>query len=118
MVEKESGLPIPLGGIVAKRSLGAATIAAIESALRDGVASSGANPASAAHYIHEHAQEMNEEVCSAHIGLYVNDFSSDLGDEGSRPLSAFWTGRKRRDHPCFHGAALWLIPLLQIMLIL
>jgi len=84
--EGESGLPIPLGGIVAKRSLGAGTIDAIERALRDGVAFSRANPASAAHYIREHAQEMNEEVCSAHIGLYVNDFSNDLGDEGVKAI--------------------------------
>jgi len=84
--ERESGLPIPLGGIVAKRSLGAETIAAIEGALRDGVAYSRANPTSATHYIHEHAQEMDEEVCSAHIGLYVNDFSNDLGDEGVKAI--------------------------------
>jgi 1,4-dihydroxy-6-naphthoate synthase len=84
--EGETGLPIPLGGIVARRSLGSVTIAAIERALRDGVAYARSHPAEAAAYICEHAQEMSREVCAAHIDLYVNDFSVDLGDEGLRAI--------------------------------
>ncbi|MBC7963573.1 MAG: 1,4-dihydroxy-6-naphthoate synthase [Steroidobacteraceae bacterium] len=84
--EAESGLPIPLGGIVARRALGAETIAAVERALRSGVAYARSHPDEAAHYICEHAQEMSAEVCAAHIDLYVNDFSSDLGDEGLRAV--------------------------------
>jgi 1,4-dihydroxy-6-naphthoate synthase len=85
--EGETGLPIPLGGIVARRSLGAETIAAIERALKSGVEYARTHPDAAAHYIGEHAQEMNPEVCAAHIGLYVNDFSADLGDEGLEAIS-------------------------------
>lgn len=85
--EAETGLPIPLGGIVARRSLGAETIATVERALRSGVEYARSHPDQAAHYIGEHAQEMSAEVCAAHIGLYVNDFSSDLGDEGVRAIS-------------------------------
>lgn len=85
--EVETGLPIPLGGIVAKRSLGADTIAVIERALRAGVMYAHNNPAAAAHYIREHSQEMSAEVCAAHIKLYVNDFSADLGEEGERAIA-------------------------------
>jgi 1,4-dihydroxy-6-naphthoate synthase len=85
--EGETGLPIPLGGIVAKRSLGAATISAVERALKAGVAYARAHPDEAARYIGEHAQEMSREVCAAHIALYVNDFSADLGDEGVRAIT-------------------------------
>ena len=84
--EGETGLPIPLGGIVAKRSLGAETIAAVERALRSGVDYARSHPDEAAQYIGEHAQEMSREVCAAHIGLYVNDFSADLGDEGVQAI--------------------------------
>ncbi len=84
--EGETGLPIPLGGIVARRSLGAETIHAIEKALRAGVAYARTHPDEAARYICEHAQEMSEDVCAAHIGLYVNDFSADLGNEGIRAI--------------------------------
>ena len=89
--EGETGLPIPLGGIVARRSLGEATIAAVERALREGVAYAHTHPLEAAHYICEHAQEMSAEVCAAHIELYVNDFSSDLGDEGQRAIQCLLT---------------------------
>lgn len=85
--EGETGLPIPLGGIVARRSLGAETIAAVERALRAGVTYARTNPDEAARYICEHAQEMSPDVCAAHIGLYVNDFSTDLGDEGIQAIS-------------------------------
>lgn len=85
--EGETGLPIPLGGIVAKRSLGTATIAAVERALKYGVDYARTNPDEAARYICEHAQEMSPDVCAAHIGLYVNDFSTDLGDEGIEAIS-------------------------------
>jgi 1,4-dihydroxy-6-naphthoate synthase len=85
--ERETGLPIPLGGIVARRSLGAETIATIERALQTGVTYARSHPAEAAGYIREHAQEMSDEVCAAHIGLYVNDFSTELGDEGERAIA-------------------------------
>ncbi len=85
--EAETGLPIPLGGIVARRSLGAETIAAVERALKAGVGYARSHPDEAARYIGEHAQEMSPEVCAAHIGLYVNDFSADLGEEGIRAIT-------------------------------
>jgi len=85
--EGETGLPIPLGGIVARRSLGAETIAVIERALKAGVVYARSHPAEAAGYIREHAQEMSDEVCAAHIGLYVNDFSAELGEEGERAIA-------------------------------
>ena len=85
--EGETGLPIPLGGIVARRSQGAERIAAIERALRAGVEYARSHPAEAAHFIREHAQEMSDEVCAAHISLYVNDFSAELGEEGERAIA-------------------------------
>ena len=85
--EGETGLPIPLGGIVARRSLGTETIAGIERALRAGVAYARSHPAEATRYIREHAQEISDEVCAAHIGLYVNDFSTELGAEGERAIA-------------------------------
>ncbi len=84
--EGETGLPIPLGGIVAKRSLGGEVIAAIERALRSGVELARTNPTMAGGYIREHSQEMSAEVCAAHIDLYVNDFSAELGQEGEQAI--------------------------------
>ncbi|SNB47424.1 1,4-dihydroxy-6-naphthoate synthase [Geobacter sp. DSM 9736] len=86
--ERETGQPIPLGGIVAKRSLGSPTVDSIERALALSVAYASAHPAAAISYIRAHSQEMSDEVCAAHIGLYVNNYSHDLGREGEAAVSA------------------------------
>jgi len=85
--EGETGCPIPLGCIVARRSLGRETVAAIDNALRASVAHARANPAAATAYIRAHSQEMSDEVCAAHIDLYVNDLSLDLGPEGETAVT-------------------------------
>lgn len=85
--EGETGCPIPLGGIVAKRSLGRDVVAAIDRALAESVAHARANPAAAVAYIRSHSQEMSDEVCAAHIDLYVNDFSRQLGSEGEAAVT-------------------------------
>ena len=80
--EEESGHPIPLGGIVAHRELGPAVIRRINRGLRESLQYARSHPEAARSYIRAHSQEMSDEVCDAHIGLYVNDFSLDLGEEG------------------------------------
>jgi 1,4-dihydroxy-6-naphthoate synthase len=80
--EGETGRPIPLGGIVAKRALGPGAVAAIDRALGASVAHAFAHPEEAREYIRAHSREMSDEVCDAHISLYVNDFSRTLGPEG------------------------------------
>jgi 1,4-dihydroxy-6-naphthoate synthase len=85
--ERETGHPIPLGGIVAKRSLGEETLTALDRLLRASVAYAFAHPGAANAYIRSHSQEMSDEVCAAHIGLYVNDYSLDLGAEGEAAIT-------------------------------
>jgi 1,4-dihydroxy-6-naphthoate synthase len=80
--EEETGLPIPLGCIAARRDLGDRTIWDFERLLREAIENSLANPAGTLAYVREHAQEMDGDVLNAHIGTFVNEFSLDLGDEG------------------------------------
>jgi len=80
--ERETGHPIPLGGIAARRSLGRETLLALERGIALSVGCAFDDPARARPYIRAHSQEMSDEVCDAHIGLYVNDFSRGLGIEG------------------------------------
>jgi 1,4-dihydroxy-6-naphthoate synthase len=84
--ESSSGCPIPLGGIVAKKTLGTEAISAVDRALRQSIEHAFADPVASRGYIREHAQEMSDEVCSAHIDLYVNDYSRNLGDEGRKAV--------------------------------
>ena len=80
--EEDSGHPIPLGGILAKRSLGAELINKIDQALRKSIEYAYAHPDEPQDYIKQHSQELEDDVIRSHIGLYVNDFSLDLGNEG------------------------------------
>jgi len=84
--EGTTGLPIPLGGILARRDLGVETIHAIDDALRRSVEHAFAHPAASREYVRAHAQEMDDAVTQQHIDLYVNHFSVDLGDEGERAI--------------------------------
>lgn len=80
--EQKTGLPIPLGGIAAKRSLGKEKILAIERCIRASVATALDQPEAAMPYIRQYAQELDDQVIKDHIGLYVNPFSLDLDVEG------------------------------------
>lgn len=85
--EHETGCPIPLGGIVARKSLGDELITTVGRLIGESIAHAFANPDAPCAYIREHAQEMSAEVCAAHIGLYVNDFSLSIGEEGRRAVA-------------------------------
>lgn len=87
--EESSGLPIPLGGIAARRSLGKERLTAIEQAIRQSVEAAFADPARAMPYIRRHAGELDERVLRSHIELYVNDFSIELGAEGRAAITEF-----------------------------
>lgn len=78
--------PIPLGGIVVKRSIDPALQRTIDALIRKSVEFAFANPESCMDYVRAHAQEMDEDVMKKHIALYVNDFSIDLGETGRRAV--------------------------------
>jgi len=80
--EQHSGLPIPLGGILGKRSLGRDVLLRIEAGIRESVHYAYAHPEEVMGYCGMHSQEMDPLVMKNHIDLYVNEFSLDLGQEG------------------------------------
>lgn len=80
--EGETGLPVPLAGICARTDLDAGIMAAAETAIRASVQYAFDHPEASRDYVHAHAQEMSAEVCAAHIALYVNERSLDVGDVG------------------------------------
>ena len=85
--EARKSLPLPLGSIVARRSLGCDTIALVDRVLRESVAYAFAHREVSREFIKAHAQEMEDSVIDSHIALFVNDFSLSLGDEGLRAVS-------------------------------
>ena len=87
--EEISGLPIPLGCIVARRSLGVGRIAEIDRRIKSSLEWAYAHPGQGRDYICQYAQETDDDVINSHIDLYVNDFSLDLGQEGRAAIEAF-----------------------------
>lgn len=94
--EQHTGLPLPLGVMVAHRHLPQATIHAVESYLRESLRlametiKSDSNSALCRDlwsYLRRHAIEMEESTMARHIELYVNAFSLDLGREGLEALN-------------------------------
>jgi 1,4-dihydroxy-6-naphthoate synthase len=81
--ESETGLPIPLGAIIARRGLDRD---AVTDAVRRSLEQAWEDPERGRDYVMAHAQEMDSTVADRHIGLYVNEFSHDLGEDG---LAAF-----------------------------
>jgi len=85
--EGETGLPVPLAGICARSDLDAATATTVERAIRDSVQYAFDHPEASRAYVRAHSQELSDEVCDAHIRLYVNRLSLDVGDEGVRAIA-------------------------------
>lgn len=85
--EDFSGLPIPLGAIAIKRSLGFETATLINAAIRKSITLSYVDTEAAWPYIKEHAQEMDEDVIREHIDTFVTDYSLDVGEEGEQAVS-------------------------------
>jgi 1,4-dihydroxy-6-naphthoate synthase len=84
--ESDTGLPIPLGAIVARR--GAVDPDQAAHWVRESVRAAWANPAASRAFVLAHAQEMEPEVVDRHIATYVNEFTLDLGAEGRAAVDA------------------------------
>ena len=80
--ESETGAPIPLGGIVIRRSLPDDAKRTVNRLVRRSVEYGFAHREASLPFVREHAQEMSEEVMYRHIDLYVNEYSIDLGPDG------------------------------------
>lgn len=102
--EASFDLPIPLGCIAARKDLGDETIGEVERRIKESLEWARAHPESCYPYIKKYAQDTEDAVIDQHIGLYVNDFSIDLGEEGRQAVVTFIEeGRKRGILPPHHG---------------
>jgi 1,4-dihydroxy-6-naphthoate synthase len=88
--EKKYQLPIPLGGIVSRRSFDNELKLKINRVVKRSVEYALANPEQTMPYVRAHAQEMESAVMQQHIELYVNDFTVDLGEEGRSAITELY----------------------------
>lgn len=84
--EAETGLPIPLGCVIAKKELGRDIIEAVNVLVRKSAEYALASREETRGYIKAHSRELEDSVIDRHINLYVNDYSIDLGEDGMRAV--------------------------------
>lgn len=80
--EKRTGAPIPLGGILVRRSFDLELATKINRVINRSLAFANDHVLALPAFVTENAKEMNEEVMRNHISLYVNEFSLALGEDG------------------------------------
>lgn len=84
--ETKMKVPIPLGGIAAKRSLGEQVIQQVGRLIRESLEFAFAHYPEVTGYVKAHSQTMSEQVMRQHIDLYVNNYSLQLGNEGQTAI--------------------------------
>lgn len=93
--EEHVNAAIPLGGIVVRRSFNKELSATIDAVIKDSIAYSWQHYPALSPFITNNAQEMEEEVMRKHINLYVNNFTTDLGEEGYRAINTLFSEAKK-----------------------
>ncbi|MDM7323709.1 MAG: 1,4-dihydroxy-6-naphthoate synthase [Thermus sp.] len=94
--EEETGLPLPLGAILARRDLGEDLIRSLDKAVRQSLEYALAHPEKTFPYLRAYAQELSQEVIWAHVRTYVNEFSLDVGEEGERAVEKLFSEAEAR----------------------
>jgi len=80
--ERQTGMPIPLGAILARNDLDDAQAQQINDTIRRSLRHARDNEKDVMPYVSQHATEMSEQVMRQHIDLYVNEYSDDVRDDG------------------------------------
>jgi len=85
--ENETGLPVPLGNFVIRRTIDDEFTKDFESLMRRSFSERSIDDASTDQYIMDNSQEMDPGVLKNHINLYVNEFTKSLGPTGHQAIN-------------------------------
>jgi len=88
--ERNTGQPIPLGGIAVNRNLPAEVREKVGRVIRRSVEFALNNPDDSYPYVKKYARELDNEVIKKHIGLYVNNFTLSLGENGHKAIHTLY----------------------------
>jgi 1,4-dihydroxy-6-naphthoate synthase len=87
----ETGLPLPLGVNTVRRDLGGETIAAVSGVLQEAIRSGLRNRREALAYALQFGRDLDDETVDKFVGMYVNDLTEDVGDEGRQAVRELLT---------------------------
>ena len=80
--ERTGGLPLPLGGNVIRRDLGAQAIATLSRLLHDSITYGLAHRDEAVRYAMQFGRGLDRSRTDRFVGMYVNDLTLDYGERG------------------------------------
>jgi 1,4-dihydroxy-6-naphthoate synthase len=80
--ERTGGLPLPLGGNIIRRDLGAETIAKVSQMLHDSIAYALSHRAEAVEYALQFGRGLDRAKTDRFVGMYVNDLTLAYGERG------------------------------------
>ncbi|CAN5892259.1 ABC transporter substrate-binding protein [soil metagenome] len=85
----ETGLPLPLGGNVIRKDLGAELSRKVSRHLRDSIAYGLDNRVGALDHAMRYARGLDRSKADTFIGMYVNAWTLDYGDRGREAVRLF-----------------------------
>lgn len=94
--EKEHNSPVPLGGIVIRRSLYQGVKKTVDNLLRQSVEFALRNPEASREFVKSHARELSDGVIQKHIDLYVNEYSVNIGRKGQEAIQLLFSKGEER----------------------
>ena len=88
--ERTGGLPLPLGGNIIRRDLGAPVIRTVSRMLHDSIAHALDHRQAAVEYAKQFGRGLNTEDTDRFVGMYVNQLTLDYGDRGRAGVTRFY----------------------------
>ena len=89
--EHEMNAAIPLGGIVMKRTFSKELISTVDRVLKNSIEYAWDHYPELTSFVKDNSQEMEEQVMQQHIELYVNEYTTDLGDSGRHAIQTLFS---------------------------
>src|SRR5438105_5979273 len=82
----ETGLPLPLGGNVARRDVGVGTLFELSEVLRDSIQAGLDNREEAMEYALQFGRGLDAALADRFVGMYVNELTCEYGEEGRQAV--------------------------------
>src|SRR5437867_12019333 len=89
--KRKTGLPLPLGGNVVRKDIPPPVRRDLSEIIRESIDYGLTHRDEAVAYSLAYARDMNRELASKFIGMYVNEFTRDYGEIGRAAISKFLT---------------------------
>ena len=96
--KNRTGLPLPLGGNVLRRDIPLEIRSELNAILRESIEFGLAHRAEAVQHSMPYARDMNSELTSKFIGMYVNEFTRNYGEVGREAIRRFLGEARERGY--------------------